>query len=139
MAALVPVVAGLAAFRWARVSHPAWFAVYGAATGLLLGNFSTDVAMGLLLPAVASIKAETPREGLSPPAPRASLVDHDAQSAYVSDALVSSDPALVVLALKEIGTLRRIPVALDQNPPLGEIMRTVQDLGFDLAVTRSKT
>lgn len=69
--------------------------------------------------------------------PSTGLVDHDAQAAYLSDALASDDPALVVLALKEIGTLRRVPVALDENPPLGEVLRTVRELGFDLAAVRA--
>lgn len=65
------------------------------------------------------------------------VLDLDAQAAYVSDALASDDPALVALVLKEIGTLRRIPVALDENPPLGEVLRTLRELGFDLEARKA--
>ena len=68
---------------------------------------------------------------------RAGLSECDAQTAYLSDALASDDPALVVLALKEIGTARRIPVALDENPQLGEVLRTMRELGFDLKAERA--
>lgn len=148
----LPVLIGLAAFRWARVAHPAWFAAYGAATGLLLTELFRDLDAGFVVPAIAGAAGGLtfcfvmghPEEPISaaamrheehrPPAePRPRLIDHDAQAAYVSDALASGDPALVVLTLKEIGTLRRIPVTLDENPPLGEILRTVRELGFDLA------
>ena len=63
----------------------------------------------------------------------------DAHAAYLSNALASDDPALVTLALNEIGTPRHIPVALDDNPPLGEALRAVRALGFDLAAVRALT
>lgn len=69
---------------------------------------------------------------------RAGLSDCEAQAAYLSDALASDDPALVVLALKEIGTARRIPVALDDNPQLGEVLRTVRELGLGLGAMWTK-
>ena len=153
----LPVLIGLAAFRWARVTHPAWFAAYGAATGLLLAELFRDLDTGFGVPAIAGAvggltfrfvlgdpteatsMADTHREEPTPPAaPRPRLIDHDAQAAYVSDALASDDPALVVLALKEIGVLRRVPVALDENPPLGEILRTGRELGFDLVATKAR-
>ena len=151
----LPVLIGLAAFRWARVTHPAWFAAYGAATGLLLAELFRDLDAGFVVAIAGAAGGLTfcfvmgnPEEPVSaaamrheehrpPTALRRYLVDHAAQAAYLSDAFASGDPALVVLALKEIGTLRRIPVPLDENPPLGEILRTVRDLGFDLGATRA--
>ena len=155
--ATLPVLIGLAAFRWARVTHPAWFAAYGAATGLLLTELFRDLGTGLVVPAIAGAvggltfrlvlgdpaeatsTADAHQEKPIPPAElRPSLLNHEAQAAYVSDALASDDPALVVLAFKEIGTLRRIPVVLDENPPLGEILRTVRELGFDLKAIKAR-
>ena len=56
------------------------------------------------------------------------LTDPAQAAAYVSDALAARDPFLIVLALKEIGTGRRVPVCLDENPMLGEVLRTLDDL-----------
>jgi hypothetical protein len=63
-----------------------------------------------------------------PLAPFRDLPDPIQQATYVDDAFTSGDPFLVVLALKEVGTLRRIPVALDENPPLSEVLRVMGDL-----------
>ena len=62
------------------------------------------------------------------------LSDPAQAAAYVQDAFDSGDSFLVVLALKEIGTARRVPVALDENPPLGELLRTLGDLGLRVEV-----
>ena len=156
VAALVPVWVGLAAFRSARVTHPAWFAAYGVATGLLMANVFRDPTTGLALPGLAGAAGGlTFRAIMGQPAElvgatealsesttaelqaiRGQLADHEAETAYLSDALASDDPALVTLALKEIGTARRIPVALDKNPPLGEVLRVVRELGIDLVAVR---
>lgn len=158
VAALVPVLVGLAAFRSARVTHPAWFAAYGAATGLLLTDLFRDLAAGFVVPAVAGAaggltfrvamgrqpepgrvaepRGSVPAMVVEPSPGPAHLTDLDAQAAYLSDALSSDDPGLVVLALKEIGTMRRIPVALDENPSLGEALRTVRELRLELEVRR---
>ena len=62
------------------------------------------------------------------------LADPAQAAAYVSDALAARDPFLIVLTLKEIGTARRVPVCLDENPMLSEVLRTLDVLGLDLAV-----
>lgn len=62
------------------------------------------------------------------------LTDPAQQAAYVSDAFAAGDPFLIVLALKEIGTIRRVPVALDENPMLSEVLRAMEALGLEIAV-----
>lgn len=62
------------------------------------------------------------------------LSDPAEAAAYVSDALEARDPFLIVLALKEIGTARRVPIVLDENPMLSELLRTMQDLRLELRV-----
>ena len=62
------------------------------------------------------------------------LTDPAQAAAYVSDAFAARDPFLIVLALKEIGTARRVPVCLDENPMLSELLRTLDELGFELGI-----
>ena len=63
------------------------------------------------------------------------LTDPAQAAAYVSDAFAARDPFLIVLALKEIGTVRRVPVVLDENPMLSEVLRALDALRLDVEIT----
>ena len=62
------------------------------------------------------------------------LTDPAQAAAYVSDAFAARDPFLIVLALKEIGTARRVPVCLDENPMLSEVLRALDALELHLLI-----
>lgn len=68
------------------------------------------------------------------PFSRFDLTDPAQAAAYVQRAFEADDPFLIVLALKEIGTARRVPVALDENPMLSEVLRVMGDLGLRVEV-----
>lgn len=63
------------------------------------------------------------------------LSDPAQQAAYLQDAIDARDPFLIVLALKEIGTVKRVPVALDENPMLSEVLRVIDALGLEIGVS----
>lgn len=66
------------------------------------------------------------------------FTDPDHQAVYVQDAVDERDTLLVVRVLKEIGTLKRVPIALDENPPLSEFLRELAGLGFELRILPRK-